>query len=162
MCSQIREAKKLVGDDLEDMKGWPLEDKLVMYNDPAFMETMATYLGRWQAMAVFSSEFKGHLEGPLLHLRHALTLNPTPEQGQAALTQLAPKLERLSIKEKASVAQQKSDVIEANRIQEELTLDVDNSTTPWYIFVKYLKLILENEPATHNGIVEMNSCVFSM
>lgn len=159
MCSQIREAKKLVGDDLEDMKGWSLEDQLVMYNDPAFMETMARYLGKWQAMAVFSSEFKGHLEGPLLHLRHALTLNPTPEQGREALTQLAPKLERLSIKEKAFVTQQKSDAIEANRIQEELTLDVDNS---WYIFVKYLKLILENGPATHNGIVEMNSCVFSM
>ena len=100
MCSQIQEAKKLVGDDLEDMKG-PLEDKLVKYNEPAFMETMARYLGRWQAMTVFSSEFKGHLEEPLLHLRHALTLNPTLEQGQEALTQLAPKLERLSIKEKA-------------------------------------------------------------
>jgi len=76
-CARIREAQTEIGADLEDMKGLSLEEKLEEYKDEQHLTSMARYLGRWQAMAVSSGEFCGHLDQPLRFARYAHTQSNT-------------------------------------------------------------------------------------
>jgi len=102
------------------MKGLSLEEKLEEYKDEQHLTSMARYLGRWQAMAVSSGEFCGHLDQPLRDLRDTLTLNPTPEEGQRNLAVLAPRLAHVSMKIQAKLTE-----VGNQRIGDQVELPLD-------------------------------------
>jgi hypothetical protein len=109
-CNDILHSQSQIASDLKLLESLPLEERLVEYKDPVTVEGMARYLGRWQAMALFSTEFKGNLEGPLSNLRATLTLNPTAAEGRANLKALLPAFESASTNELSTLDQRRLEI----------------------------------------------------